>query len=599
MGLMAWLLRHLPLLGARVLAVPVVWAWFQHWNHPRICVTRAMQRLGAARPYWAAWRVFRAYAEHLLERHYLFAGRAEARLEPDAAGRAALDDAIASDQPTVLFGSHAGALELAGLLLGPTGRSIVAVTARDSGAGRLLRLVGDPAVGLGSMKTVVADGTARSGLAMLTAVRSGRLLGIKADRPLPGTPAAQTVVVPLLGEDAALPLGPAKLARAVGARVIAVSVVRTGALQYRILSAELPQRGAPEDLVRAYAQAVSEHAARYPDQWFNFHPLWRSDRGALAGVPLTIPMGLRALGRALARASLWALTLGGALAAGLALSGAPVPAPVLTAALLALVGTLGTLAWLPGLQVFGPVPCRGASVDSVALTFDDGPDPRGTPGVLAALAEQDARATFFVLGEKVRAHPELARAILEQGHEIALHGHDHRVARAFWRPAMAADLARAQAAVQEVCGVRPRLYRPPAGVVVPSLLDVARAWGLQVVGWSVRPGDGLGGSGALIADRVLRGLGAGDVVLLHDVPSPMASDGTLAAADALPRILDGLAARGLRAATVSEVLGVAPSHPAEWEPPARMAARRTAQEWIVGPVLLALLAALLRAAVGA
>ncbi len=591
-ALLGWLLRHLPLIACRALALPVLWAWFQHWNHPRICVTRAMARLGAARPYWAAWAVFRAYGVHLLERHYLFSGRGSAHLEVDSNGRAALDEAIASDQPTVLLGSHAGALELAGLLLGPTGRSIVAVTARDDGAGQLLRLVGDPARGLGSMQTIVADGTARSGLAMLEALKSGQLLGIKADRPLPGTPLAETVEVPFFGEVARLPRGPAKLARAVGARVIAVSVVRTGSLQYRILSEELPRDGSPEDLVAAYAQVMGRHAAAHPDQWFNFHPVWDSDRAALAGVPRTVPPGLRAFGRGIARATLWLPTLVGGAAVALLLAGVSVPVAVLVGALVALVGVLGPLALMPGLQVFGRVPCRGSSTDAVALTFDDGPDPVGTPAVLEALAAAQAKATFFVLGRQVEAHPELARALVAEGHEIALHGHDHLFARAFLRSALASDLARAEAVVHDVCGVRPRLYRPPAGVVVPSLLDAVRARGLEVVGWSVRPRDGLGGEPQQIAERVLGGICAGDVVLLHDVPSPVASDGRASTAEALPAILQGLADRGLRAAAVSEVLEITGLQPEGWQPPTRWRARRTLQEMVVGPVLLALLVAI-------
>lgn len=587
--LLAWLLRWLPLWCARWLVLPVTWAWFQHWNHPRICVIRAMRRLEAARPYWAAWSVFRAYAAHLLERHWIFSGRATPWLEADPEGKAALDAAIASGRPTVLLGSHAGALELAGVLLGPTGRQIVAVTARDPGAGSLHGLVGDPAERLGAMETIVADGTPGAGLAMPRALRGGRMLGIKADRVLPGSPEADQLHVPLLGEPAPLPLGPARLATAAGARVVAVSVVRVGSLRYRILSQELHSTD-PEALVAEYAEAIGEHARAHPDQWFNFHPLWPSDRDALAGVPRTVPLGLRGVARGLARVALWAPTMLGAGLATAALSGAGVPVAALSAVLLALVAVLGVLAFLPGLQVFGRVPCRGRSA-GVALTFDDGPDPRGTPRILETLAKHDARATFFVLGRQVRAHPELARAIVDAGHEIALHGHDHAVSRGFWRPALTEDLRRAAEAVEEVCGVRPRLYRPPAGIVVPSLLDAAGARGLQVVGWSIRPRDGLGVPAAEVEDRVLRAVAPGDVVLLHDVPAPL-GDGAVAAADALPGILVGLAQRGLVAAPVSEVLELDPTLPADWSPQ-RARARRTRQEWVVGPVLLALVVALL------
>lgn len=571
----------------RLIVLPVAWAWFQHWNHPRICTIRAMRRLGAARPYWAAWRTTWAYATHLLERHWIFSGRCEARLDP-APGREDLDAALASGDPVVLLGSHAGALELAGVLLALRGRSVVAVTARDPGAEGLLQLVGDPGRGLGGMRTIVADGTARSGLAMLSTLRAGGLLGIKADRVLPGTPDKDTMETELLGEVTRLPLGPARLALAAKARVVAVSVVRSGRGTYRILSRSLPT-SSPEEVVRAWAAEIGRHLAAFPDQWFNFHPLWPSDRAALSGVPRAVPVGLRTAAQATLRAGLpVAAVLGGALALA-ALAGVAVPAGALATALIGLVLVLAGLAFLPGAQVYGPVPCRGTT-DAVALTFDDGPDPRGTPAILEALAEADARATFFVLGHKVRAHPELARAIVAAGHELALHGDAHQVRAAFWRPALAADLARAEQSIEEVTGARPALFRPPAGVVVPSLLDVLRARGLGVVGWSVRPGDGLSLPSDVVAARVLGRSGPGDVVLLHDAPPPGAEE--VPAARALPRILAGFAARGLRVDTASAVLGLPSERPPGWAPPRKVVARRTLQELVVGPALLALSAAL-------
>ena len=111
-----------------------------------------------------------------------------------------------------------------------------------------------------------------------------------------------------------------------------------------------------------------------------------------------------------------------------------------------------------------------------------------------------------------------------------------------------------------------------------------------MVGWSIRPRDGLGVPAREVEDRVLRSVAPGDVVLLHDVPAPL-GDGGVAAADALPGILAGLAQRGLEAQPVSEVLGLDPVLPADWRPQSARA-RRTRQEWVVGPVLLALVVAL-------
>jgi peptidoglycan/xylan/chitin deacetylase (PgdA/CDA1 family) len=223
---------------------------------------------------------------------------------------------------------------------------------------------------------------------------------------------------------------------------------------------------------------------------------------------------------------------------------------------------LGITAWLvvSTLGVFFPwlemyVPCfwrgpRGRS--EVALTFDDGPHPETTRKVLSALAGTRHRATFFVLGEKVRRHPELAREIRAAGHTLGIHGDVHDRLHSFRSPArVASELVRAQAAVEAACGVKPELFRPPLGHTSPLTAQGIRRAGVQVIGWSARGYDGLAQRSREDVLRSLRpDLFGGAVVLLHDAAER--DDFEPAAISALPEILALLDQRGLKSVGLSE-----------------------------------------------
>jgi len=165
-----------------------------------------------------------------------------------------------------------------------------------------------------------------------------------------------------------------------------------------------------------------------------------------------------------------------------------------------------------------------AAHQSVALTFDDGPDPTGTPQILDALERTGVRATFFVRGDHVAAHPALARDALARGHDLQPHCWEHRSHEEMSREEIAEDLERVLGALQDHAGVAsPTLWRPPFGDVnAPATHDVARAHGLKVVTWTLETCDWAGHS----AERMWReiteearpaaALLADSVVLMHD-----------------------------------------------------------------------------------
>jgi len=206
---------------------------------------------------------------------------------------------------------------------------------------------------------------------------------------------------------------------------------------------------------------------------------------------------------------------------------------------------------IPQLAMFAPVLLRlPRARQEIALTFDDGPSPASTREVLAQLARFDARATFFVLGEKVRAAPEVLREIAHAGHAIGIHGDWHDRLFSLRHPKrMVADIERAQAAVAALTGKRPTLFRPPIGHVSPRTAAAARRLGLTLVGWSVRGRDGLAGATTeAVQRRVVAGLRPGAIILLHDA----AEGGQRAPAGvaALPAILEEAARRGLRCVSI-------------------------------------------------
>lgn len=219
----------------------------------------------------------------------------------------------------------------------------------------------------------------------------------------------------------------------------------------------------------------------------------------------------------------------------------------------AFVGLLADGVARPASRVLLPVVSHGPrDGDAVALTFDDGPHPDFTPAIAAALG--DARATFFAIGRHLEAHREVAASLHAAGHEVANHSHGHpRLLNLRGPRALRAEIERGAAAVTAITGETSTLYRPPVGLKNPPLAAVAAALGLTVVNWSLHARDTRGATATQIADRVLTRIRPGDIVCLHD-GSDRPGANRQATVDAVPRILDGLRARKLRAVTLRELL---------------------------------------------
>jgi peptidoglycan/xylan/chitin deacetylase (PgdA/CDA1 family) len=202
----------------------------------------------------------------------------------------------------------------------------------------------------------------------------------------------------------------------------------------------------------------------------------------------------------------------------------------------------------------GPEPARSrprrsgsapgpAGPREVALTFDDGPSETQTPAILATLDRLGARATFFEEGRHVAGREALMRQILASGDEIGNHSFHHP------RDPGAAELARTDEAIRDATGFEPCLFRPPYGLVDAKDRAAARAEGLQLVLWSLDSGDDIHRAVAAIRATAVTEAKPGAIVLMHDGGHHPQT------VRALPSVIRGLHARGIRLVTVTELLG--------------------------------------------
>ncbi|MFE6865724.1 polysaccharide deacetylase family protein [Kitasatospora sp. NPDC057692] len=182
----------------------------------------------------------------------------------------------------------------------------------------------------------------------------------------------------------------------------------------------------------------------------------------------------------------------------------------------------------------------------IALTFDDGPDPHGTPPILDALDALGVRATFFLLGDMLERAPDLGRDLVTRGHEVAVHGWHHRPQYLPTPTRDLRELRRATEAVADLTGTRPRWYRPPYGVLTTGLALAAHRLGLRPVLWTAWGRDWEpGATGPSVYATAHPGLTGGATLLLHDSDCTSAPHSWRATLAALPLIAAHCRSHGL------------------------------------------------------
>ncbi len=234
---------------------------------------------------------------------------------------------------------------------------------------------------------------------------------------------------------------------------------------------------------------------------------------------------------------------------------APVSPSAAAALLAAFAAACGAAPFFPQIGFFFPVVSRGPrSTKAVALTFDDGPDPDATPALLDLLDRRRSPAAFFVVGSRAEAHPALVRELVLRGHEVGCHSYRHDLLLGMRSPGtVIEDLQRAAGALGRL-GIRPLAFRPPAGVLTPRIGQGVRAAGMYALTFSRRGFDAGNRRLTGLADRILRRLKPGDVILMHDV-LPRARGLCGAWLGEVERTIDGIERRGLKIAPLSALIG--------------------------------------------
>ncbi|WP_098049675.1 polysaccharide deacetylase family protein [Bhargavaea cecembensis] len=207
-------------------------------------------------------------------------------------------------------------------------------------------------------------------------------------------------------------------------------------------------------------------------------------------------------------------------------------------------GTIGSDA-RPGADV-APLDPAGKYI---ALTFDDGPHPTVTPRVLDTLAQNDVRATFFMLGSQAEFYPDMARRVAEAGHEIGNHSDSHPDLTKYGMDGIRSQIKDSARKIEAATGVRPDVFRPPYGAVNDAVKQIAAESHAPIILWSVDSLDWKSRNADAVSRLVAGKVHPGAIVLMHDIHA--------STADALPRVIAGLKQQGYQFVTVSQLLGLA------------------------------------------
>ncbi|MHA6250902.1 polysaccharide deacetylase family protein [Oceanobacillus sp. CAU 1775] len=192
--------------------------------------------------------------------------------------------------------------------------------------------------------------------------------------------------------------------------------------------------------------------------------------------------------------------------------------------------------------------------NEIALTFDDGPDPRFTPQILDILNTYQAKATFFLLGARAAVHSDIVRRINAEGHAIGNHTYWHpnlteeSIERARW------EITTAEEAIEQIVGYRPRLFRPPYGALNREIVELSEQLGNAVILWNVDSLDWTQPGADMISDIIMANTAPGSIILMHD-----GGDWTLdlsGTVNSLHDFIPRLQAEGMKFVTVPELIGI-------------------------------------------
>ena len=194
---------------------------------------------------------------------------------------------------------------------------------------------------------------------------------------------------------------------------------------------------------------------------------------------------------------------------------------------------------------------------TIALTFDDGPDPVVTPQVLDILDQYQIKASFFCIGHRVQRYPHIVQQIVQRGHSVENHGFQHATLFALFSPSrMQKDMLKAQEAIFKAAGVWPRFFRPTAGFRPPWISIALARCGLHLAMWSARGFDTREPQTQRVLHRLTQSLKPGSILLLHDGHSATTPTGKAVVLAVLPQLLQTIRQKGLHCARLQDVIDV-------------------------------------------
>jgi len=201
------------------------------------------------------------------------------------------------------------------------------------------------------------------------------------------------------------------------------------------------------------------------------------------------------------------------------------------------------------------LPAAATARQEIALTIDDGPDPLVTPQVLDLLDRYAVQATFFCVGDKAARYPDLCREIVRRGHAVENHSQHHRHHfSVMGLRGMTREVQAAQDTLTTITGQRPVFFRAPAGLRNPFLDPVLTRLDLTLASWSTRAFDTRNGNAEQVRDKLLHGLRAGAILLMHDGNAARTSAGQPVILDVLPALLESAALARLHWVTLRHAL---------------------------------------------
>ncbi|MHA0858004.1 polysaccharide deacetylase family protein [Paenibacillus sp. CMAA1364] len=197
---------------------------------------------------------------------------------------------------------------------------------------------------------------------------------------------------------------------------------------------------------------------------------------------------------------------------------------------------------------------KGPKQRRIALTFDDVPDPRFTSDVLDILSKYHVKATFFIVGQRAKKHPELVRRIHREGHAIGNHSYNHPLFTKISMDSYKKQILHTEQIIDQLIHYKPKLIRPPYGEITEEQLKWAKKQGYKIVNWNVDSLDWKGLNKEEVMKNILTHVGPGSIILQHAGGGVGADlNGTV---QALPEVIKELTRKGYSFVTVPELLQI-------------------------------------------